>query len=106
MAKIIETLKRRWGVTSAWSVILILIAFALAGTSTLHAGRWINQLLGLGPESNWWLRAAVFAVGVLPLYYLFLFVWGSLLGQRRFVTEFIRVKIDLLRGRLFGRKAS
>ncbi len=101
MRYVLEKLKKRWGIRNSVSVLLILASFAMAGTSTLYTSQWVHQLLGLTSNSPLWIRILVFAIVVLPLYYAFLYAWGVLLGQRQFVTEFIRIKLRFLQGQLF-----
>jgi hypothetical protein len=98
MNKLIDILRKRWGVTSAFQVVIILIVFAVTGFSTLYVHRFIDHLLGIGKEDPFWLKALVFIVIILPLYTVLLYIWGFLVGQRKFFTTFIKLKIRLISG--------
>lgn len=102
MSKIIVKLKTHWGVTSIKSVILILTTFALTGFSILYTHRWINKILGIEKEDPFWMKMLTLIIVIMPLYYLYLYIWGILLGQRKFVTMFIKTKLKLISaGKLF-----
>ena len=88
-------LKERWGVTTNFQVVVILIVFSLTGFSTLYAHNFIDYLLGVNNDTAFWIKAVIFIFLVLPIFSVFLFVWGTILGQRKFVTEFIKYKINL-----------
>ncbi len=90
-------LKIRWGIDNNFQVIIILIAFSLAGPSTLWFHRKLDLLLGITDDSSFWLKLFVFIIVVLPLYNFFLFVYGSLLGQYKFFSKFFVDKLSLLK---------
>jgi hypothetical protein len=91
-----ERLKNHWKITSNIQVAIILLTFALSGFSTLYVHNYIDFLLGVDEESDFWIKVLIFVLMVLPIFNLFLFVWGTLLGQQKFVIRFIRTKINLL----------
>lgn len=96
--KLLEILKNRWGVTNGWVVIIILTVFALSGFSTLYTHRSIDRLLGIGKEDPFWMKMLVFIILVLPIFNMFLYIWGYIFGQRSFFTLFIKTKIKLISG--------
>lgn len=91
-----EKLKRHWGISNSLQVLVILIVFAMAGFSTLCIHRQINTLLGIDHDSNFWLRLLVFLVLILPLYTAILYIYGIVLGQRKFFKKFIKAKLGLI----------
>lgn len=94
-------LKIRWGINSNFQVIIILLAFSLAGPTTLYFHRKLDLLLGITDDSSFWLKLIVFIIVVLPLYNFFLFVYGTALGQYKFFLAFFKDKLKLLK-RLVG----
>ncbi len=94
----IEKLKKRWGVESPWQVIVILLVFALTGTSVLYVKKPFYILFGITPQSAWWVKMLGVLFIVLPLYQILLLGFGFLLGQFRFFWEFEK--------RTFGRIAN
>lgn len=88
-------LKKRWGISSNSQVAVILLAFALSGFSTLYSHRYIDKLLGITDDTSFWIELLVFVILILPIYNTFLIIWGTILGQRKFVIKFIKTKIHL-----------
>lgn len=91
----ISKLKNRWGITSTFQVIIILVVFACTGFSVLYAEEVIFQWLGIGEEKSWWLALILFILITLPLYNLLLLVYGFIFGQFKFFWNFEK--------RFFGR---
>lgn len=85
MAKLIEKLKNRWGVNSGWQVLIILIVFAITGSSTAkltglifdYTGRDISTLQTVG----------VYFLGFL-IYQVLLIAVGAAFGQFTFFWNF------------------
>lgn len=90
-----EKLKIRWGITSTFQVIVILIVFACTGFSVLYTEEVIFRLLGIPEENSWWIALLLFIVITLPLYNLLLLIYGFIFGQFRFFWNFEK--------RFFGR---
>lgn len=84
----IDKLKARWGITSTFQVILILIVFSCTGFSVLYVEEIIVEALNIPKELSWWMRAIVFVFLTLPLYNLLLLLWGFVFGQFRFFLNF------------------
>lgn len=91
-----QLLKNRWGIESNIQVGIILLSFGLSGFSTLFSHNFIDELLGITDETPFWIELVVFIVLILPIFNLFLLFWGTLLGQKKFVIEYIRTKIYLI----------
>jgi len=94
--KLWDRLKTHWRINSNIQVAIILLAFALSGFSTLYVHRYIDVLFGINEESSFWIDAAIFVLLILPIFNTFLFIYGTLLGQQKFVIRFIKIKINLL----------
>ena len=86
----LEKLKKRWEISSAWQVVLILIVFAATGFSTLYAHRFINLKLGVTDDTEFWKEVIIFVVLILPIYTVLLYLWGVILGQRNFSQNSLR----------------
>jgi len=96
MVRLWNRLKDHWKITSNLQVVIILIAFALSGFSTLYVHRYIDSIFGIDEESSFWIVAAIFILLILPIFNTFLVLWGTLLGQQKFVFRFIKTKINLI----------
>lgn len=100
---LIDKLKSRWGIESTSQVIVILIVFACTGFTALYAREFVFDLLGVTDELPFWQRALIWVVTILPLYNLFLYIYGTIFGQREFFTLFLKKTF----GRLIpGKKTS
>jgi len=88
-------LKARWGITSTFQVVIILVVFACTGFSVLYAEEVIFRLLGIEEGKSWWVALLLFLLITLPLYNLLLLVYGFIFGQFRFFWNFEK--------RFFGR---
>lgn len=97
MKAIWNNLKLRWGISSNLQVLIILVAFSLAGPTTLFFHRKIDLFIGITDDSSFWLKLIVFIIVVLPLYNFFLFIYGVILGQHRFFIKFFKGKLSLLK---------
>ena len=89
-------LKKRWEVESNFQVAVILIMFACTGFSTLYTHEFINHLLGIDDGSHFLLRTVIFIFLILPIFNLLLYFWGIIFGQKKFVTKFISLKLNLI----------
>ena len=91
----IDKLKARWGITSTFQVIIILLVFACTGFSVLYFEEVIFLLLGIPEDKNWWLAMVLFIFITLPLYNILLLIYGFIFGQFKFFWNFEK--------RFFGR---
>jgi hypothetical protein len=94
----IQRLSERWGV-GPWRVLLILVVFTCTGFTVLFLKRPIvAYFTGEGEQPL--LFTVLYYVLILPVYNVFLLIYGALLGQFRFFWEFEKRFF----GRLLGRQ--
>ncbi len=84
-----EKLKKRWGITSNWALVAILIVFAINGSFAAWVAKPIMVFLELSPENTnvvlyWFLRIVI----VFPVYQITLPIVGWLFGQFQFFWSF------------------
>ena len=91
----LEKLKQRWGVTSPWQVILILVVFACTGFSVLFIKQPLFDLAGITAETSPWIRIPFYILTIFPAYQVLLLMYGFLFGQFQFFWNFEK--------RMFGR---
>ncbi|MEO1654278.1 MAG: DUF6787 family protein [Bacteroidota bacterium] len=84
----IERLKTRWGLKSAFQVIIVLIVFALTGSTSVYITKPIFALIGVGTNSPLWLKIVLNILIILPIYQVLLLAYGFLFGQFHFFWEF------------------
>ena len=87
-----EILKQRYN--------LVLILFAVTGSSTLYVKKGIFHLLGITNDTDTWLRIVLYILVILPVYNVLLLIVGFLFGQFKFAWEFEKKMF----GRFFRKK--
>ncbi len=83
----IEKLQSRWNLGSARQVVLVLLVFALTGTTVAVVKEPVSGFIGLG-QMNKLLSTIIYLIVVLPLYQVLLLVYAFVFGQFRFFWEF------------------
>lgn len=83
-----EKLKLRWNITSNFQVIVILVVFAITGSTTVYLKKLIFDLINITPETHLLLKIPLYIIVVLLVYNLLLLVFGFVFGQFRFFLEF------------------
>jgi len=98
----IDKLKNRWGVSTGWQVMVILLVFACTGFTVMYTKRWMAQ--GLNIESTWanWMFNILI---ILPLYQGILLMYGWIFGQFQFFWNFEQKMFRRLMN-VFSRKKS
>ncbi len=95
----VAKLKERWNVPTTGQVLMILLVFALTGTTVLIIKRPILRLINPDIQTSIGFSIAYYIL-ILPVYNLILLVYGFLLGQFNFFWNFEKRMFS----RMFGRK--
>ena len=82
----VRKLQLRWGVTPR-QVIIILIVFACTGTTVVLIKKPILHAIFQGQDPSW-IFYVLYYVFILPIYNLFLLIYGFLFGQFDFFWNF------------------
>ncbi|MBY0435810.1 MAG: prolipoprotein diacylglyceryl transferase [Cyclobacteriaceae bacterium] len=82
-----DRLQQRWKVQSAFQVIVILIVFACTGTTVALLAKPLLHWIFAPQPVPWWAKI-VYYILILPIYNIFLLLYGFLLGQFHFFWEF------------------
>jgi len=101
--KWIDHLQQRWGVNSAWQVLIILVVFACTGFTAMAIKKPIFSWLGVDEQTPGWLRGVIYILTVLPAYQLLLLAYGFLFGQFTFFWNFEKRLFGRI-GKLLGKK--
>lgn len=96
----LQRLQKRWQLKDLRQVIVVLIVFALTGTTAMFLKKPIFALLGIDSSATWWMRALVWCVTILPVYNVLLLIYGFIFGQFTFFWNFEKKFF----GRLIGKK--
>jgi uncharacterized protein DUF6787 len=81
-------LKERWGLTSLWQVIIVLIVFSLTGFSALYAKTILYDLAGISDNTPPFIRYTYRIIATMLVYQVLLLGFGFLLGQGKFFWNF------------------
>lgn len=98
----LERLKTRWQLTSNFQVVIVLIVFAITGSTTAWVTKPVYGLVGIGPETAFGWKVLAFFFIMLPVYNVLLIIVGSIFGQFRFFWNFEKKTL----GRMIGRKSN
>jgi hypothetical protein len=80
-----EKLKERWGITSNFQIIIILIVFAITGSTAAKIAGPLTDFIGLNRETtNPWIFWCVRIFLIFPIYQILLVFFGWLFGQFSF----------------------
>ena len=91
-------LKKRWGITSNFQLVIIFIVFAINGSLSARISYFLMGLLGITKENTHWsLYYIILLVLVLPLYPFMLMTFGYLFGQSGFFFPFAKRMIRSMR---------
>lgn len=83
----INKLQSKWGLTSLWQVVIILIVFALTGSTVLLIKNPLIYLITGGAEKEWWMTV-IYLLLILPIYNILLLGYGFIFGQFAFFWKY------------------
>lgn len=83
-----ERLKKRWNIQSNFQVLIILLVFAITGSTTVYVKKLIYDLIGITSETHLLIRIPAYIIVILSVYNLLLLIVGAVFGQFRFFWEF------------------
>ncbi|MFN4147264.1 MAG: DUF6787 family protein [Runella sp.] len=98
----ISKLKNRWGLTSTWQLLVILVVFACTGFTVMYTKRGLVKWLEIESTGVSWLFNLLI---ILPLYQLILLIYGAIFGQFHFFWNFEKKMFNRLMN-IFSRKSS
>lgn len=85
----IDKLKQRWGIDSTKRIWLILLVFACTGTTIVLIKKPIFIAMGFDPANLPLWFAILYYILILPIYMLFLLIYGYIFGQFSFFKGFV-----------------
>ncbi|MCF6297814.1 MAG: diacylglyceryl transferase [Flavobacteriaceae bacterium] len=85
-----EKLKQRWGLTSNWQVLAIILVFSINGSFATWVAKPVTEFFGLSSETTKpWILYLVFRILLIfPIYQLTLPIVGWFFGQFKFFWTF------------------
>lgn len=97
-------LKEKWGITSNFQMVTILVVFAITGSTSAYITRPILALIGITKETmSLWLYWPLSLILILPVYKVLLIIIGTIFGQHAFFWSFVKKMLIRMRlGFLYG----
>src|SRR5690554_8187387 len=84
-------LKEKWGITSNFQMVTILVVFAITGSTSAYITRPILALIGITKETmSLWLYWPLSLILILPVYKVLLIIIGTIFGQHAFFWSFVK----------------
>lgn len=97
-------LKQRWNISSNTQLTIILIVFAITGSTSALIAKPILSFLGITKESvGIWLYIPLYLIILLPFYKILLLLFGTLAGQHTFFWNFIKKMLDRMKLGFIGK---
>lgn len=86
-----EKFKQRWGITSNFQLILILIVFSINGSFAAWVAKPVTEIVGLNQETtNPWIYWPLRILLIFPIYQITLPIVGFCFGQFKFFWDFTK----------------
>lgn len=83
-----ERLKKRWNIKSNFQVVVILVVFAITGSTTVYIKKLFFEFIGITSETDLLIKIPVYIISVLVIYNILLLIVGAVFGQFRFFLDF------------------
>ena len=81
--------KERWNIQSNWQLFIIIVVFAVTGSTAAYCSKPILALLGIIKyEVSHWLYYPLYIILIFPVYQVLLVSFGFLFGQFQFFWAF------------------
>jgi hypothetical protein len=77
-----------WKKYSLKDGVIIMIIFALTGSSSIVVAGFIKPLFGMDSDTPFLITAAYFVFISIPLYQVLLLIWGWIFGKFNFFLEY------------------
>ena len=92
-------LKERWGITSNWQLTVILVVFAITGSTAAKFAGPMTDAVGITREMGGFIYWTVRILIIFPIYQVLLVFFGWLFGEFAFFWAFEK---KMLRGMGLG----
>ncbi len=81
--------KERWNINSNWQVFVILVVFAVTGSTAAYLSKPILDLFGIvRGETSAWIYWPLYIILIFPVYQVLLVSFGFIFGQHAFFWAF------------------
>jgi hypothetical protein len=84
-----ENFKQRWQIKSNWQLIVIIVVFAITGSTAAYIAKPILSIISINKsEVSSWLYYSLYILILFPIYQVLLVSFGYLFGQFKFFWSF------------------
>ena len=84
-----ENFKKKWGIETNFQLTIILLVFAITGSSSVKFANPLIDFIGITPDKVYWLLYWTLNILItFGLYQVLLLIFGTLFGQFKFFWEF------------------
>lgn len=81
--------KKRWNIHSNWQVFIILVVFAVTGSTAAYLSKPVLALFGITKDTvSGWIYYPLYIILIFPVYQVLLVGYGFLFGQFTFFWAF------------------
>lgn len=81
--------KQRWNITSNWQVFVILVVFAVTGSTSALISKPILEIVGITKDNvSGWIYYPLYIILIFPFYQILLVFYGFIFGQFKFFWAF------------------
>ncbi len=100
-----EKLKQRWGISTNWQLLIILVVFAITGSSSMILTKPILIFFEINLEKMNSFLFYCYKIGIIFVLYQFLLLWfGFLFGQYNFFWKFVTKMLNSMSFGIFKSK--
>lgn len=92
-----NSFKKRWNINSNWQLAIILVVFAVTGSSSALLAKPITNFIGLTKENVGFFYIPFRILLIFPIYQILLVLIGFLLGQFTFFWAFEKKMLQRLK---------
>lgn len=92
-----NSFKKRWNINSNWQLAIILVVFAVTGSSSALLAKPITNLIGLTKENVGYFYIPFRILLIFPIYQILLVLIGFLFGQLTFFWAFEKKMLHRLK---------
>ncbi|WP_396190844.1 DUF6787 family protein [Flavobacterium sp.] len=81
--------KQRWNIDSNWQVFVILVVFAITGSTSAVLSKPILEFIGVTKDTvSGWIYYPLYIILIFPVYQVLLVSFGFIFGQFKFFWAF------------------
>ena len=89
MIRVFQKLKLKWNIQSNFQLFVILLVFAITGSSSLLVADPILAYFNITGETlNVWIYKPLRLILIFPIYQVLILIFGALFGQFQFFWKF------------------